>query len=783
MKAGLFLSLSLLTVLISIFCPCTAEGTELIFVRIVLNQEPKGEFLVDIDGGGDFQVRTEDLKTMGFQDPKGETSEIDGLPCISLRSMSGVNQSFHEKSLSLEITADPALLSKRTVDYLPKRQAKVEYPKDPSGFFNYGVSYSAGNDFRFDTLGITDQLGVRLGDFLFLTDSSYTKDPKDEKFVRLMSNVTYDRRQELQRMVLGDFFASSGNLGSNVNLGGIGFSKAYSMDPYLIRYPMANVSGMASLPSEMDVLINGVRVRTEKISPGGFDLKNISSYGGAGAVTLVIKDAFGREQKLNFPFYVTDILLKKGLHEYSYNAGFVRRYFGEESNRYGSLAFSAFHNYGISDSLTMGMRGEGIQGRFNLGPAASFRLHQLGIFSLSLSGSTDEREGTGSAGFASYQYQDGRISASALVKGFTRGYVVAGEEVQADKIRYEAGLGLGYGSSGFGSLSLSTDIVNKYVGQNRQVDTVSYSRMLWSRSTLVASFRKIRDEISSTEVFVGMTFHAKPDLSLSASYKGSDGTNTETLQAQKNTPAGEGYGYRVSLERSDSSTASATSINPFFQYNSRYGVYTGEYRGVYNDAGQKNEMYTLAASGGIAYVGKTIGLSRPITDSFGLVKVDDLQGVRVYLNNQEIGRTDAGGKVFLPTLGSYEENKVSISDKDIPMEYSLPEIVKNVSPPLRSGSLISFEAKKFQAVTGKLNIRTVEGIQPVEYSEVRMQAQGKEAAFPTGRGGEFYLENVEPGEHKGTFVFQGKTCTIGLVIPKTEEMIIDLGSLVCEDLL
>lgn len=762
--------------------PCTAEGTELIFVRIVLNQEPKGEYLVGIGGDGNVQVRTEDLKMMGFRDPGGETSEIDGQPSISLRSMKGVEYSFLEKTLSLDITAAPELLSKRTVDFLPKRQTKVHYSKDPSGFLNYGVSYSAGSDFRFDTLGITDQLGVRLGDFLFLTDSSYTKDSRDEKFVRLMSSVTYDRRQELQRMVLGDFFASSGTLGSNVNLGGVGFSKAYSMDPYLIRYPLADVSGMASLPSEVDVYVNGVRTRTEKISPGEFDLKNISSYGGAGAVTLVIKDAFGREQKRTYPFYVSDILLREGLHEYSYNAGFARKKFGEESNRYESPAFSAFHNYGVSDSLTMGMRGEGIKGKYNLGPQASFRLHQLGIVSLSLSGSTDERERTGSAGFASYQYQDSRISARALVKGLTRSYAVAGEEVQADKSRYETGLGLGYGSSEFGSLSLSMDIVKKYVGQDRQVDIVSYSRMLWRSSTLVASFRKIRDENSSTEVFLGMTYYPKPDLSLSTSYKRSDGTNTETLQAQKNTPAGEGYGYRVSLEKSDSPAGSATSINPFYQYNSRYGVYTGEYRGVSNDDGRRNETYSLTASGGIACVGNTIGLSRPITDSFGLVKVDDLQGVRVYLNNQEIGRTDAGGKVFLPTMGSYEENRVSISDKDIPMEYSLPEIAKYVSPPLRSGSLIPFEAKKFQAVTGKLNIRTEGGIRPVEYSEVRVQGKGKEAAFPTGKGGEFYLENAEPGEHKGSFVFQGKTCTIGLVIPKTEEMIIDLGSLVCEDL-
>jgi outer membrane usher protein FimD/PapC len=329
---------------------------------------------------------------------------------------------------------------------------------------------------------------------------------------------------------------------------------------------------------------------------------------------------------------------------------------------------------------------------------------------------------------------------------------------------------------------LSTDIARKYVGQSRQVDTVSYSRTFRHSSTLVASFRKIRDENSSSEVFLGITYYPKPDLSMSAGYKRSGGTNTETLQAQKNSPAGEGCGYRVSLERSDSQTVSSTSINPFFQYNARYGVYSGEYRGAFHDAGGKEEMYNLTASGGIVYVGETIGLSRPVTDSFGLVKVDGLKDVRVYLNHQEIGRTDAGGKVFLPTLGSYEENRVSISDKDIPIEYSLPEISRYVSPPLRSGSLIRFEAKKIQAVTGKINVRTEGGIRPVEYSEVMMRGKGKEAAFPTGRGGEFYLENVDPGEYEGSFVFKGKTCTIGLVIPKSEEMIVDLGSLVCEDI-
>ncbi len=35
-------------------------------------------------------------------------------------------------------------------------------------------------------------------------------------------------------------------------------------------------------------------------------------------------------------------------------------------------------------------------------------------------------------------------------------------------------------------------------------------------------------------------------------------------------------------------------------------------------------------------------------------------------------------------------------------------------------------------------------VRPAEFLEVRMNVEGKEIAFPTGRGGEFYLENIRP---------------------------------------
>lgn len=750
---------------------------------VVLNGENKGDLFVERTGEGDFLVREKDLRRIGFRDPAGKTLSIEGERYLSLRSMEGVSFEFREKTLTLEITASPALLPKRAIDFLPARRPNVFYPKDPGGFLNYQVGYNAGDSFSFRSWDMANQLGVRAGDILFLSDSSFTETPDDRRFVRLMTSATWDRRETLQRAVAGDFLASSGELGATVNLGGISVSKVFRIDPYFYWYPLANVSGLLPLASEVEVYLDGIRVRTEKLPPGEFELRNLYQYNGASQVTLVIRDPFGTERRIEFPFYFTDTLLREGLHEYSYNVGALRERFGSESNRYGHAAFSAFHRYGLSDAVTVGGRAEGGGGVVNLGPEAFFRIRQAGILAATLSAGHVDGEGFGAAGLLRYTYQGRRWTGHTFLKGVSRKYAVIGEEVRPDRARMETGLGVGYGSREAGAVSLDLSFADRYAGTDRFAGVVTYSKIFGRATTLRLSYRKSRDEGGvQDEFFLGFTWYPRRETSFTASYQGGDGQNVETLQVQKNPPAGEGYGFRGTIARTDSSRVSSTTGNPFLQYNGRYGVYTAEYRADIPDGGTATEAARLSAAGGIVYVGGRAGFSRPVTDSFGLVRVDRIEGVRVYLNNQEIGRTDSSGEVFLPNLGSYYENQVSINDKDVPIDYSLSEVVKYVSPPLRSGSVIPFEARKFQAVTGTIAIRRGGEEIPAEYLEVRMRADGEEITFPTGKGGEFYLENAAPGLYRGTVPAPGRPCRFEVTIPKSDEMLIELGGIACEEI-
>ncbi|MGE5188861.1 MAG: fimbria/pilus outer membrane usher protein [Gemmatimonadota bacterium] len=747
-------------------------------MKLVVNGKAGGDVFVERAAGGDFLVRASDLEAAGLKVVGGAFTELGGERFVSLRSVEGISYAFDEKTLSLDVTAAPGVLPVQTIDFTPRGHPGVERPDDASAFLNYRVGYAAEEGTR--GWDVENQLGVRAGGVLFLSDSAYTRTPADSSFVRLQTSAIYDRRETMQRAVVGDTFASSGDLGNAVNLGGASVSKVYRIDPYFRSHPLASVSGLVATPSDAQVFLDGMLLRTETLSPGAFELKNLDYYGGASRLTVVIRDPFGREERIAAPFYFTDAVLRKGLHEYSYNAGFLRRDFGVRSNRYGTLAVSAIHNYGVSDAVTAGFRGEAGGGMANLGPQASVVLGNAGVVTSSVSGSHDRERGGGVAGLLRYVYQDNTASATLFAKGFSKGYALLDEGDVPYRPRYDAGAGAGYWTPRLGSISVAVGAAGTYGGPGRRSAAVTYAVRIARAATLYASYRRTRDSDSIDEVFVGVTYTLGPDASLSGSVRTGDGRTTETVQAQKYVPAGEGYGFRVQAERTDGGGEPATALNPFVQYNGRYGVLTGEYRGRYDDRGESRNWYRLTASGGIATVGGAVGLTRPVADSFGVVAVDNLAGVRVLVGNQEIGRTDAKGRAFVPSLGSYYENQVAIDDRDIPIDRAVGEVVKYVSPPLRSGSVIRFDAPKFQAVTGSLSVSSAGIVRPAAFVDVRATVAGKTIDFPTGRKGEFYVENVGPGSYPAAFDADGKTCEFDLTVPASGEVVVDLGEIVCE---
>jgi outer membrane usher protein FimD/PapC len=766
--------LSFLTLITWTFSPI-ARGDQSIILNIILNEEPKGDYVVTMTDDHDFYIRIEDLRQMGFRDPTGTVYEINDERYIALDTMRGVGFSLDEKNLTLKITASASLLGVRIVDFMPKRSPKVIETNDPAAFLNYRLDYSKFSVSDTAQMNIINELGISDNHFLFLTDTVYNQTETNHTFVRLMSNLTYDSLDEKQRAVFGDFFAQSSELGSSLNLGGVSFSKSYAIDPYFIKFPQVHYSGAVSLPTDLEVRLDGTTIRHERLSPGGFELQNISTRTGGGTLELVMTDPFGREERIRYPYYAAGNLLKRGLDDYSYNLGYLREDFGLKSFGYGPLAFSGFHRYGLNNYITIGFQGEASQGIYNLGPTASARLGELGVLDLAIAGSHNSDNRFGDAFSLNYLYQGKQFNAHALLGQFSEDYARISENQIGEKPKYETSAGIGWGTKDLGFLTLDYEKRVQYIGQDQRTFTATYSRTLTQRSTVLATFRRIWEENSFYDAIILFQYFPGRETTLSASYEKTKNVQSETVQIQKNAPVGEGFGGRLLMQRSEIDSDHTNLVDAFGQYNLKYGIYTAEVR-----KSDGNSFYQVSGSGGIAYVHGTVGLTRPVADAFALVKVEDLKDVRVYENYQEVGKTNGAGEVFVPNLGSYYDNQISINDQDIPIDRSISAVEKIISPPLRGGAYVAFDAKQIQGMTGRIQIVTEGKIIPVEFYEITMRSDGTELSFPTAQEGEFYIENAAPGIYKASFDFSGKKCIFDLEIPVSKEPQIDLGAIVCD---
>ena len=773
-----------------------AAQAETMVLRVTLNTEGKGDIFVSRTPDLDFLVKVEDLRSMGFTEPAGTVVVLDGEPHMSLKSMRGVSFTFEEKTLALNITAEPQLLPSQTLVLRSDQRIRGAIPNNNSIFVNYALNASGGDSVSGVNLGFAGELGWRFGDYLLLTDGSMTQAANGQRqFVRLMSSVTHDDRESLQRTVIGDFLTPSREFGNGVNLGGISISKLYGLDPYFIKFPMQSIKGTVALPSDLEVYLDGQRIRNEKIKPGEFELRDLLAYGGARNIQLVLRDAFGRVQQLSYSVYFSDQPLRQGLQEYSYNLGALRRNFGVESNHYGPLAFSLFHRYGVSNAVTLGLRAEGKQALLNAGPTATVVLGNAGVVNLALAGSSIEGR-RGAAGSAVYNYQARSWSLGFSLRRDWGNYAELAAPPIVTNRKYEASLAASYYLPGRGTVTLSHSALSTRAAMtassatpaqafnvsplvNRRITALSYSVPLVSgRASLIATLSHIKEKESRSEAFVGINFFLDRNYSATASYRGDKDAHTESVQFTRNQPIGEGLGYLLSADRATSATTVSTQLNSRIQYNAPAAILRAELSRR-QDSGQTANNYRVSVAGGLAYVEGEVALGRPVTGSFGIVKVGELEGVAVAVNGQPIGKTNADGKVFVPTLTPYFDNNVSIAPENVPIEYAIPATVKKVSPSLRSGALIDFGVTKIQAFTGKLKSRQAGAATPVEFQEISFSTEGKTQSIQTARGGDFYIENLKPGTYSATVLIEGKPCLFDLIIPRSDETFVELGELVC----
>jgi outer membrane usher protein len=751
-----------------------------LIARVIVNSVSKGDIPILRDEGGNVFVPAAEFETWGLSLSGATPVSFNGERYIPVSQLQGVEAHFDAKTVTLNLQVTAKAFAGSNVNLEPPRRSGVIYPSNDSFFLNYGINATGDDSFGHRTYQFASELGARSGNWLFYnTTSNQWDNTTTPGFVRLQTNLQYDDRPNLRRLTLGDFFTPTLDLLNSVPLGGLSLTKFYSMDPYFIQYPTAAFRTEVEFPSTVEVRVAGNLVAQRTVAPGPVDITNISGVSGAQDVSVTIRDPFGRVQVLQQPFFfATNAGLAEGLHEYSYNVGFLRRQYGFESDNYGDLAVDAFHRYAFTDQLTLGLRGQGSQSLYNVGPFGTYQLPQWGIFGGGVSvGGRDGRTGTAST--AAYSYTGHNISltlgAQYLSPNFAQ--LTDLEPGSGPRTRLNEYASASVFSAKLGTIGATYTALTSYGGPNTKLWNLSYTLGVLGQKGLVSlNYARTLEPQTTSTWMLSFRYFFDTVTSAVAAVGGASGHNTQQIALERAIPQGEGIGYTLSAGHEGGGSDGAFG-QAFVQVNAANATFGGQYARA-NSALFGSSLSNAFFAGSIGAVGGTLFAARPVADSFALIRVPELPDVPIYANSWYAGKTNAAGEVVATNINAYYDNFINFKSKDLPLDYVFPSAEKVISPMTRSGTLIEFAIRKNRAVLGVLVTLRDGKPQPLEFKEISLVRGDTAIQSFTARRGEFYVEGVEPGEYR-LRVEGDPSCTARLSVPESAEAMTDVGTVVC----
>lgn len=568
--------------------------------------------------------------------------------------------------------------------------------------------------------------------------------PIQRKDVRLV----YDLPKKLLRFTAGDIIYKTAGYLSYVPIGGIGIAKDYSLMPNVASFPVSEREFFLSEPSEVEVWVNNVMVKSMVLESGTHDIRGFPFASGSNNVRIEIKDFSGRAETLEFFYIYEPTLLCKGISQYAYNVGFPstvtrNEYTYDTKNPHFLLTYKR----GLTNNLTFDIYGQSSMSRTILGTEGIYA-HSLGNLHLTLAGSYDKTAGPDFAAQLGFFYRS-KVSYSKdkCSKPFLQSRVnpiTWNTQVEylgsnfpkrfQDTVRsYEKGIHI---STNFSIPMPGQFNVGLKSTYNIRLDSVDVFGLSVSfQKTLFKSLRAGANLTYSSDIEFN---RANPSISVNAQWSFMAGPNSffvnETVTKQPPPPTdtfgvpsanNRQWGFNTDLQWDyiDMNPRPEKIIGGIV---ARVGEDYSEYNGRlgYNGNGGSIEFNQNLAEPGfsrgkfiqhqsdltlktaLVFVDGIVGFSTPVYGGFVIAKgVKNLKGCKIRLNPNDAGY-DATSTWFspavLPVASPYQLQKIGIS----PLNYSVASVSEKMAftlfPQYKSGFLLTVGTDKTVLVIGTL---------------------------------------------------------------------------------
>jgi outer membrane usher protein len=712
--------------------------------------------------GGPLYVGEPELKAWGIAADRLSLLSFSGARWLCVEQIA-LSYRLDQPQLTLAIDFPPELFGGSTTSLRMDDRLPVTYAR--GGFLNY--------DLRFDhtaglsSLGANWEVGVFARPGLFT--SSFFSGNNDRGTIRLDTALRRDDPERITSAVAGDTITRPGSYGASVRMGGLQYRRDFSTAPLLITYPQADVGGTAVVPSTVDIYINNAKAYSTPIKPGPFSVQNLPVPVGAGNVRVVVRDVFGKESTAVVPYVRYDSMLKAGLHDFSYEGGWLRRSYTVESNDYGGFAGVATHRYGVTNWLTLEGHAEAMADRGNLGGVVQVTMPVLGL--VGAGGAVSTGDGTGKLGKVFFQRNERNWTVGAAAQQQSQNYMDVASE--PNQIR----------TLGTRQLSASARVTERNwlsvlglrtYDQTGTFDTATlgWSFSLTRSSTLTASLSRYSGSQQPTNnvfaIMVALPLGERDFATVSFERRSNPSETNGLLNLSRNLLESDSFGYRVLAgEQAD---AKRLELGAFW----RTGV--GEF-GVEAADSFDVRAARAYARGSVAAAGGEWKISRYLDQSFAIVKVADFPDVRLYANSQPVGKTDSSGVAVIPRLSGFLPNTLTFEAEDIPLDGSFAENAKQVKLANRMGALVDMGVLRRLSAT--LTLTEASG-RPVP-AGASARVGDTEEEFPVARRGRVYVSGLERGKPNVLQVQIGeRSCRATVELPDGFTSGSTLGSFTCQ---
>jgi outer membrane usher protein len=736
-------------------------------LSVIVNKEAIPDTIVALrDPAGRIFISATDLTEWRLRLPEAAPMLFKGARYYPLSSLPGLVTSVDEATQTLTVDAPASLFGSTELDALGAR-GPVPDRSAFGGFLNYSLlatrsdnETSYAGSFELDAFG-------RWGNAA--TTGVASHGAGSTTFTRLESTWTYAMPEQTATVRAGDVISRAGAWGRSIRYGGVQYATDFDTQPTLVRAPVQFAAGQATVPSTVDVFVNNSLVTQQQVKPGPFSVTNIPPISGAGDVTLVVRDELGREQIVTRPFYSSPTLLRRGLSDFSYDFGLERENFGISSFDYGAWTGSGTYRYGVTDQWTGELRGEARPGLANVGVASDFLIRDFGIVSGSLAGGRSSGA-FGTRASLGFERQSKDLSFSIQGDWASADFRQVGDSDPQVDVAHEWIVSTGYTFGRYGT------IAGAYVSRTLRdqskttIGSLGYTFNLDRLGSVGVSISRIRAEDLTTTTSLIWTVplgdFTSASLTIDRTRNATLGNRDErTLAVQRDLPVGQGFGYRVQASQGGPRQAE-------LDYQNRYGTYGVE---VAQADGQTAER--VSASGGIGIIDGHAFANRTINDSFGLVRLPGYPDVRVYAQNQEVGRTDAAGELIVPQLLPYYRNTIRIEQADLPFDAEFDVLAHDAVPYFRGGVVTEFRVRPARGAL----VRIVQDDSAVVPAGAMVRLDGNDTVFPVAVGGEAYLAGLLPRNH-ATATWRDHECSFEFDYPETRDPQPRLGTFTCRSL-